>query len=85
MAVLAVLAVVSLRDGSGHSPPPGVTQTVDGAAGGPDPTTQARLDARRRIPGDPLALVFCFVVSVTVLTVTTQFSSRGAALGPVRW
>jgi protein-disulfide isomerase len=56
MAVLALLAVVSLRDGSGHSSPPGVTQTVDAAAGGPDPTTQARLDARRRIPGDPLAL-----------------------------
>ena len=56
LAVLALLAVVSLRDGSGHSQHPGVPQTLDGAATGPDPTTQARLDARRRIPGDPLAL-----------------------------
>ena len=56
LAVLALLAVVSLRDGSGHSPHPGVPQTLAGAATGSDPTTQARLDARRRIPGDPLAL-----------------------------
>jgi protein-disulfide isomerase len=55
LAVLALLAVVSLRDGSGHSPHPGVPQTL-AAGAAPDPTTQARLDARRRIPGDPLAL-----------------------------
>jgi protein-disulfide isomerase len=55
LAVLALLAVVSLRDGSGHSPHPGVPQAL-AARAAPDPTTQARLDARRRIPGDPLAL-----------------------------
>ena len=55
LAVLALLAVVSLRDGSGHSPHPGVPQAL-AAGAAPDPTTRARLDARRRIPGDPLAL-----------------------------
>jgi protein-disulfide isomerase len=55
LAVLALLAVVSLRDGSGYSPHPGVPQTLAAGAGS-NPTTQARLDARRRIAGDPLAL-----------------------------
>jgi protein-disulfide isomerase len=55
IAVLGLLAVVSLRGGSHQAAHPG-TPGASAAVAAADPTTQARLDVQRRTPGDPLAL-----------------------------
>lgn len=53
MAVLGLLAVVSLRSAPEQSVRPAQPGTSDAVA---DPTTQARLAVMRRSPDDPLAL-----------------------------
>jgi protein-disulfide isomerase len=54
MAVLGLLAVVSLRDSDTPIAQPGTPGTSRVAAA--DPTRQARLAVQRRTPGDPLAI-----------------------------
>lgn len=55
MVLVGVLALVSLNDRPNSSAPSAIPNTA-GAVDAPDPLTQARLGAMRRIPDDPLAL-----------------------------